>query len=235
MPTIADINPFSNFSLGGWATTGKLIIIFILALLVVAGVTVLIIWWLNKRKYWISIPLYRKVGNVPTRVANFKARVFPIGKAGDKLWFVKGVKKYIPPATLQSAPNEFWHWERADGEWINFTLSDLDHAQKKAGVRFIHQDMRSQRVATSNLLEQRLMQKGFWEKWGVVIGYVIFFLVITVAVVINLYMMGKVVEALSPLITKMDEALRLILENQGCKTTGIVPALSLLLWRRKWT
>lgn len=233
MPEISDINPFSNFSVGGMDAVMNLVILFVIGLLIVAGIGVLIVVWVNKRKYWIKIPLYRKVGNVPTRVGIYKARVFPIGKAGDNLWFVKGVKKYIAPATMQSAPNEFWHWEREDGEWINFTMGDLDKSQKEAGVKYIHQDMRSQRVATANLLEQRLMQKGFWEKWGMVIGYIIFFLVISVAVVINLYMMGKVVEQLSPLVNQITKAVEELRANCS-PINSILPAfLPLMFWRRR--
>jgi len=223
MPTASDINPFSNFSIGGGGATG-LIALFLIAVVVCVLVIVMILLWRNNKQYWIRIPLYKKVGNVMTRVATYKAKVFRIGNAGDYLWFVKGVSKYIPPATIQSAPNEFWHEEREDGEWINFSMTSVNDEQKKAGVKFIHQDMRSQRIATGNILEQRLMQKGFWEKWGVVIGYVIFFLVITVAVTINLYMMGKIVEQLSPLVSEITQAISEI--RKTCKPdNSIIPAL----------
>ena len=230
MPTASDLNPFQNFNIG-LGEVGNLIAIFIIGILIAIGIGVLVYIIFDRRRFWIRIPLYRKVGNVPTRVATYKAKIFPVGKAGDKLWFVKGVKKYISPATIQSAPNEFMHWEREDGEWINFSMGDLDEDQKRAGVKYIHQDMRSQRIATSNLLEQRLMQKGFWEKWGVVIGYVIFFLVITVAVVINLYMMGKVVEQMSPLVNGITEAVKEMKSHCNPKT-DLVPALALVIFNR---
>lgn len=232
MPTVADINPFSGFSFGGGGMM-SLVILFLMGVFILGLVVLIIFMIANKKKYWIRIPLYRKVGNILTRVAIYKARVYPIGKAGDQLWFVKGAKKYIAPAVFQSAPNEFSHEEREDGEWINFAMTSVNDEQKKAGVKFIHQDMRSQRVATANLLEQRLMQKGFWEKWGVVIGYVIFFLIITVAVVINLYMMGKVVSALAPLVNKITEAFDRYDKACGGVANSIVPALSLLMFRGK--
>jgi len=199
--------------------------------MIVGGVIFLIFLYASKKKYWIRIPLYRRVGNVPTRVATYKARVFPIGYAGDRLWFVKGIKKYISPATIQNAPNEFMHWEREDGEWINFSMGDVDEDQKKCGVKYIHQDMRSQRIATSNLLEQRLMQKGFWEKWGVVVGYVIFFLVITVAVTINLYMMGKTIQAIAPLVNQVVEANKEY-RSKCVIATDLVPALALVIMNK---
>jgi len=208
-----------------------LIVVFIVGLLIFVLGGFIVWWYFDKKRFWIHIPLYKNIGNVPTRVRTYKAKLFPIGKAGDYLWFVKGVKKYLPPATLQSAPNEYMHWEREDGEWINFVMGDLDEDQKRAGVKYIHQDMRSQRIATANLLEQRLMQKGFWEKWGVVIGYVIFFLVITVAVVINLYMMGRVIQEMKPLVEAINTGLNKIIQNeQG--GNSIIPAMALIFFRK---
>jgi len=223
MPSASDINPFSSFSVGGGGFL-SLLILFVLGVFIVAMFGGLVMLYLHKKQYWIRIPLFRKVGNVMTRVATYKAKTIRIGHAGDYLWYVAGVKKYIAPAVIQSAPNEFWHEEREDGEWINFSMTSVNDEQKKAGVKFIHQDMRSQRIATSNILEQRLMNKGFWEKWGVVIGYVIFFLVITVAVVMNLYMMGKVVKDLSPLVQMITEALKEVTASKNCPSS-IVPAL----------
>ena len=90
--------------------------------IILGGVGWLVWWRLSSKQYFIKIPLYRLVGNIPTRVATYRARKFRIGKAGDFLWYVKGIKKFLPPATIQTAPNEYMHWEREDGEWINFAM-----------------------------------------------------------------------------------------------------------------
>ena len=233
MPEIADINPFSSVDLG-LGMSGNITAIFIIAILILVGITSLIVVVFSRRRFYIKIPLWKNIGNQPKRVGIYRARIFPIGKAGDRLWFVKGAKKYIAPAIIQTAPNEYPHWEREDGEWINFGIQDLDEEQKKAGIKFIHQDMRSQRIATSNLLEQRLMQKGFWEKYGVVIGYVIFFLVISIAVVMNLYMMQKTIEHLSPLIDKITEALdKVYAGERGIVPAPVATALAFFMFRRK--
>jgi len=215
----------SGINLGSvWILAG--IVAFALFFVIIVG-GLLILWLMNK-KYYIKIPLYKNIGNVPTRVATYKAKNFPIGKAGDKLWFVRGANKYLAPATLQSANNEFMHWEREDGEWINFVMGDLDKDQKQAGIKYIHQDMRSQRIATANLLEQRLMAKGFWEKWGVVIGYVVFFLVISVAVVMDMYMFGKVLTQLSGILEKTKELLNVANAIQN-PANSIIPAIALFM------
>ena len=220
------MNPFSSIDIG-IGTIGMYLLIFGIVVFIMMLIGGGVFMFLYNKKYYIKIPLYRNVGNVPTRVATYRAMIFPIGKAGDKLWYCRGIKKYLQPAIIQTAPNEFMHWEREDGEWINFGMGDLDHEQKKAGIKYIAQDMRSQRLATDKLLEQRLMKQGFWEKWGVVIGYVIFFLVISVAMVIIFYQFSKVVTQVGDLISKLDSIL--IREQKASGTNSIIPALLPLL------
>jgi len=227
MPDVSSLNPLNLIGAGdfdiGIGTIGNLLILLLIGFLI-AGLMGFLIWkWWDKKMYKIRIPLYSLIGNKPTRIGTYKAKPISMGMAGDKLWFVRGAKKYIPPATIQTASNEFWHWIREDGEWINFSMDNLDEKMKKAGIRFIQEDMRLQRLATDRLLEQRLLNKGFWEKWGVVIGYVIFFLVITVSMIVIFYQYSGVVEKTAMLIDKID----LILQRESNQGESLVPALVL--------
>jgi len=233
----ASLNPLTKFDIG-IGFIGNALIMFLIIILIFAGVGWLIYWRITSKQYFIKIPLYKTIGNVPTRIALYRAKKFEIGKAGDYLWFVKGAKKFLPPATIQSAPNEFWHWEREDGEWINFSLSDLDESQKKAGIRYIHQDMRSQRIATANILEQRLINKGFWDKYKDMIIHLIFYIVVMVCMIVIFWQWSGITEQISQLIAHLDGVYK------GCSSGSLVPegtapALALLLFgnsfrRKKW-
>lgn len=229
MPEVSDLNPINALGLGkfniGMGTVGNILILFLIGLLILGLIGFLIWWYWNKKKYYIKIPLYSLIGNKPTRIGTYRARTIAMGKAGDKLWFVKGIKKYLPPATIQTAPNEFWHWIREDGEWINFSLENLDADMHRAGVKYIQEDMRLQRLATDRLLEQRLLNKGFWEKWGVIIGYAVFFLVITVALIIIFYQYSKIVDKTAELIDHVDQ----IIQRESKQGESLVPALILPL------
>lgn len=217
-----------KFNIGFGSTFLNVIFVVIIAFIIIGLIGVLIVLWINKKRYKFTIPLYAKVGNRTTRIATLKAREVPMGRAGDKLWFAKGtgVKKWMSPATIQSAKNEFWHYVREDGEWVNFEMEDLDEISKKAGVKYVAQPMRLQRLATDRLLEQRLMQKGFLEKWGLVIGYVIFFLVITIALVVFFHQYGKATNTLGEILQKADSILEKAnrIENGGSDQTGLIPA-----------
>lgn len=229
----SQLNPINvigggDFDIGLGSVGNILILILIIA--VIIGLVGFLIWWrLDRKKYNIRIPLYTLVGNKPTRIGTYKAKQVPMGKAGDKLWYVRKLRKYIPPAIIQSAPNEFWHWIRADGEWVNFNMANLDQQLQKAGVEYIQQDMRLQRLATDRLLEQRLLQKGFWEKWGIVIGYALFFLVISIAMVIIFYQFSGVVEKMGSLIERVDQ----ILQRESKQGGELIPAFAFIIWRVK--
>jgi len=232
MVSLGNINPFGKFDLS-MGFVGNALALFLIVVLIFAGIGWLIYWRITSKAYFIKIPLYRLVGNKPTRVAIYRARKFSISRAGDILWFVKGVKKFIAPATIQSAPNEFLHWEREDGEWINFGLGDLDEDQKRAGVKYIHQDMRSQRIATSNILEQRLVNKGFWDKYKDMIVHLVFYLVVMICMIVIFWQWSKITADVGGLVNTLIEARREF-GGQNIIPEGVAPALiGLMFWRKK--
>lgn len=212
-----------NFGLG---TLGNVFLVLFIAVFIIGLIGVAIFVFVNNKKYKHTIPLYRKVGSMPIRVAVYKAKDYKIGNAGDKLWFVRKAKKFIPPATIQTAPNEYPHFEREDGEWINFGLGDIDKQLKEAGVKYVHQDMRANRIAISNLLEQRFTKKSFWDKYGNIIMNVIFYLVVAIAMVIIFYQWSNIVDKTGTLIDKI-----IALEDQRKASggQGVVPAIALLI------
>ena len=98
------------------------LLIFFLAILIVGLIGFGVYMYLNNKKLKHTIPLYKMIGGKPMEIATYKAMDFKIGFAGDKLWYVPKAKKYIPCGTIQSAPSEYIHFERSDGEWINLVL-----------------------------------------------------------------------------------------------------------------
>lgn len=235
--TVSSLNPFSKIDLG---SLGQVFAIIFVAVLLI-GLFAFVLWYiLGRKKWWIRIPLYKKIGNIPTRIGILKGKVMPIGKAGDVLWFVKGagIKKWLPPAELQTANKEYLHYVREDGEWVNFVLADIDDIQKKAGVKYVKTDMRLQRLATDKLLEQRHLKRSFLEKWGAVIGFVIFFLIIAISLVVFFHQYSKVVEQLGSVIAQADAIMTKAAKIGGNTGTAdlipaIIPLLLFKLTRRK--
>lgn len=231
------------------STFMTVILMIVISVIIIGLLVMILVLYINAKKYKFRIPLYTKIGNVPTRVSIAKAKSVPFGRAGDVLWFVKGkgFKKWISPATIQSAKNEFWHWIREDGEWVNFAMEDLDDISKKAGVKYVKQEARLVRLGIERLLEQRLSNKTFWEKWGVIIGYVIFFLIITIALVIFFHQYGKSLETTNKILEKADTILGKAIAFEGGSSgkgglsgSGLVPVNATisasflpLIWARR--
>ena len=222
MVDVASVNPFANINLGSkMSSMGSILLVIALAFIILGLIGFLIYWGSVKKKFWIRIHVFRLIGNTPTRVAKYRAREVPFGMAGDRLWKVatgflmlKAVK-WLPVGKTQTAPREFWYYIREDGEWINFSLDDLNEIQKKAGVRFVQEDMRLQRLATERLLEQRLMNKTFWEKWGTTVMLVMVFLVVAICMVVIFYQFSKVIDKFAEVSSVNLETSRILLRVFG--------------------
>lgn len=225
--SFASINPFGNFDIG-LGMIGSMLLVLFLAVFIVCLVGVGIFLYLNKKKYKYKIPLTKTIGNRTVRLATYHAKDFPIGRAGDKLWYVKELKKYISPAVLQTAPNEYTHHEREDGEWVNVEYPDVDVEMRKMGVKYVQQDMRSNRIAISDILEERFKdQKTFWEKWGNMIMQIIFYLIVTMMMVVIFYQFSDIVSKISILVDQLK------VTQKAVGGGSIVPALMFMFWRKK--
>lgn len=222
MVDIGSLNPLANVNISSIGTFGSIALVIAIAVVILALIGGLVWWRITKKAYWIKIHVFRLIGNVPTRVAVYSAREVAFGMAGDKLWKVapSGMLKlktikWLPVGKIQTAPREFWYYIREDNEWINFALSDLNAIQKQAGIRFVQEDMRLQRLATERLLEQRLMNKNFWEKWGTTIMMIIVFLVVAVCMVLIFFQFGKLLDKFASVEGTQLETAKILLKTFG--------------------
>ena len=154
--SLGDINPVGSLNIGG---IGMGLLIFFLVILVLGLIGFAVYMRIQKKQLKYKIPLYKMIGARPIKVGEYMAKDFKVGFAGDVLWYIPKLKKYIAMGTIQTAPSEYPHFAREDGEWINFGLGDIDAQMKLAKVKYVHSDMRSQRIAISNMLENRFKGK----------------------------------------------------------------------------
>jgi len=219
--SLASVNPFADVGGIGLGSFATILLIFFIAVVIFALGGILIYWKVVKKQFWIKIHVFRLIGNVPTRVGVYSAKEVPFGMAGDKLWKVAGgmlkIKaiKWLPVGKIQTAPKEFWYYIREDGEWINFQMDELNKKSKEMGIKFVQEDMRLQRLATERLLEQRLMDKTFWEKWGNTVMLIIVFLVISVCMVVMFFQFSKLLDKFSGVATINLETSKILLRVFG--------------------
>ena len=119
--------------------------------------------------------------------------------------------------------NEYWFYEREDGEWINFQLADFDEEMKTAGCYFVDEDMRLQRLGIHKNLRDRLQKVTFWQKYGGMIMSIAFILVVTICFVVlfnKMYNMYHNAGIMATEVKTMAQAVHNLATHQG---SGMVP------------
>lgn len=160
-----------------WIAVGVMVIGGLLAWGVVALMQYLAF---NKK-----IVLWRKVGNQrPTKILEDRGKFERVGSAGDYWCITKKLKKTLPRPSIQSGKNEFWFYEREDGEWINFGMGDIDNQMRESKAYYVDEDMRLQRLGIQKNLRDRFQKVSFWQKYGGLIMQVIYLLITTICLVI---------------------------------------------------
>lgn len=230
MVDVAGLNPLASVGIGQF---GFVLLLFFLAILICGMIGVGIWIYISRKQLKYTVPLYKTMGSRPFKVATYKAKDFKIGLAGDKFWYVPKAKKYIACGTIQTAPSEYPHFEREDGEWENFGFGDIDTEMKQAGVKYVHHDMRAGRIAISNILEQRFQGKAsWWEKYGHLVTHIIFYLIVMIAMVVIFYQWSDIVDKTGMLLDRI-----IALEDQRRELSGVqgvVPALLPLFMLRRY-
>ena len=204
-----------------------------------------IIWWYNKKSYNKHIWVFKRVAGVPMLQTMDKGKLIAFGMAGDRLLQLQTLKKFLSPPQIQMGKDIFWYWEREDGEYINFSLKDIDEIQKKAGVYYVDTDMRMQRLGIEKNLRDRMEKKSWLEKYGSTIAGAIFVIMVTVCLVVLFSKLKDVsasIDAMAGSVNKMAEAIqKFYLARTGGESPadiggGLVPALMfpIIWWRNKW-
>ena len=215
-----------NFGLGEIGNILLIIFVVFVVFSAIGGIVAFIIW---RKTYSEKVIVFGRIGNKPTVKYNDKAKYIKFGLIGDKLLYCRKLKKYLPPPNIQIAPHTWWMFEREDGEYINFSLADIDEKMREMGAYFVDVDMRLSRVATEKNLRSRLEKIGFWQKYGGTVAGFIFVVLITVALVVlfaKLVDVSKALESVAEAVKEMAGAVNNYYTNSSTikpVDTGLVP------------
>lgn len=204
-----------------------------------------VIWWVVRKSYNKEVWVFKKIGGLPMLNLKDKGKLMAFGMAGDRLLQLQKVKKYLSPPQIQMGKELYWYWEREDGEYVNFSLADIDEVQKKAGAYFVDTDMRMQRLGIEKNLRDRLERKSWLEKYGTIVAGVIFVIMVTVCLVVLFSKLKDVsisIDGMAGSVGKMATAIeKFYTARQGGESpadvSGLTPAfiLPFVWWRsRKW-
>ena len=216
----------------GLGTVGTFMVWFFIIILFGGGLAGFIVYKFYMKQFKHKIIVFGLMGNIPQKRWEDKAKEVRMGRAGDFLFYLKSKKRFISPPELQSGPNEWWYWEREDGELINVRPKDMDKEMKTMGLHFIHSDMRMQRLGIEKNLQFRTQKEGFWDKHGDKIINVVFYMFIFLTVVIVFTQLGKVIEKIAGVAGTLDTIItKTCTQPQPETPGGLVPAFALSLLR----
>lgn len=176
-------------SLSG-ATIWTFIFWVAIVIVVAIGVCVGVYFLIQYLRFNKVIKLFTLVGSKPQLLLTTKAKEERLGMAGDYWWKTKK-GKILPRGRIQMAKNEYWYYQKADGEWVNFGLDDVDEQLKKAGARLKDEDMSFSRIGIQRNLRDRLQKQSWWDKHGQTIMTIIFVIILAVMLILVMQKMAK--------------------------------------------
>jgi len=200
-----------------------------IVLLIGIPIAIIIIYIIYTLKFNKVIVLFKEVAGKTQMVGKDKGAFERVGTAGDYWCRTKKFKKILPRPKIQIGIEKnlllgfkpiYWFFEREDGEWINFSLQDLDEQMKNAGAYYVDEDMRLQRLGIQKNLFDRFQKIGFWSKYGTQIAFAGFVLIVTICLILLFRDLRNVADALNGAAGAIEHLAKTLGNIKG---SGVVP------------
>lgn len=233
--TAGDTFGFADWNLG-MGMVGTFTTFIFLSILVAGGGGFLFYLWWNKKVFSQKIKVFSMMGKQPMLKYEDRAKILPVGYAGDRLFLMKKQKRALPPPTIQMGFKEWWYWEREDGELINIGMENLDEIQRKLGIHFVDTDMRMQRLGIEKNLQFRLQNQSWWDKYGGAVANGVFYVLVTLMLIVLFMQWRKVAEAVVGAVESTSLCNQPTQPSQtggGGGASGVIPAL-MMIGLTKW-
>jgi len=211
-----------NISGGSLANFGLYVLGFFFAVIILGILT----WvFIRYKKYNQKILIFRKINGVVMPFGKDQGWFQRIGKAGDYWCRTLKTKKILPKPTIAMGRNTFWYYIREDGEWINFGVENIDDKMKSAGVYYVDEDMRLQRLGIEKNIRDRFEKKeGFFAKYGGLIVNIFFILIVMVALILLFKEMGGLADKLGNVAGSINKLAEATTNMVAQARSGVVPA-----------
>ena len=189
-------------------------------------------WWYSNKIFNQKIRVFGMVGNTPMEKWTDKAKYLRLGNAGDRIFFLRKIKRHLPEPKIQGGINTWYYWQREDGELINIGFPNVDLIQKKMGVKFIDTDMRMERLGIAKNLQFRHQKDGFWAKYGTLIVQTLAYVMMAIMMIILFIewrKTGTVLESIARSVSAGYEKCGATGTHEPTSTdAGLIPAMILL-------
>lgn len=216
---MVDLLAEAGFVAPNFGDVGHWALYFLGACVVACLLAIGVYFFIINLKFNKKVILFKKVSGKVIPVAKDRGMLERIGLAGDNWLRTKVFKKILPRPKIEMEKNTYWYFEREDGEWINFSLQDMDDVMKTAKAYYVDEDMRLQRLGIQRNLKDRFDKASFWDKYGNMIMGILFMLIVTICLIVIFNKINDLVKALPQLAKALESLANAIASNQN----GMVP------------
>ena len=176
-------------------------------IIIIAGICILMFFLTYKRK----IIIFENIsGQGYQPVLRTRARVLKINVGGLELLKTLSGGTYLSAYGRKMGKNTYWFAKGQDGFLYNSVLGDLDAKLGMLDIEPIDRDVRMMHVSLDRLSHQTYGKQGFLEKYGV---HMLLFVFLVVLILGMWFIVGKIGEAVAPLATAGDTAVKLQAAN----------------------
>lgn len=225
--TVGDI----GISFGGVTSFVSNLITFLGVIGIIGG---LFAWWYYRKRqkttYNKKIHIFEEINGQFIPSSEDTACEINIPGTSLKVFYLKKRNLYLARGTKQMGHNHYWYGIRSNGEWVNFTITNLNKELEEAGLDYDHIDMKYANTQLKRLMASQFKKKEkWWEKYQKELTLVIFILLMTFAIWFLLSKVEDIANQLGPLVDGLKESNRLLMEslqgfqNQQGMNSGIRP------------
>jgi len=177
-------------------------VIVFFGLIFIVGLALFLFFMTYKKK----IILFENIaGQGYQPVFRSRARILKLGVGGEEILKTLFGGYFVSAYGRKMGKNVYWYAKGQDGYWYNIVVGDLDTKQAMLDIDPIDRDVRMFHVALDRLSHSTYGKQSFLEKHG---AQLIMFLFLIVLVLGMWFIVGKIGEAVAPLATASDTALK---------------------------
>lgn len=212
---MGNLVPSMNF--GSIVTILIVVFVCIFFMVILVSIIFTLRWWYS---FKFRVVVFERVGTRTLIKYRDAGRFIKMkGSQGfERIFQLRKARTMIPAPKLKVGPKEYWFYERSkDGMLHNFEIEDLDEKLKIMKVDLLDEDIIYGFVNLSRMMSHRYKGQNFWEKYGTMIGLVLFMIVVVVCLVVLFQRMEGITKAL----TEYAQVLRSMAINSGGASSTI--------------
>jgi hypothetical protein len=176
MVSIGEVVPDLGFTNVGFVVSIVTFLIF--AVIFIVAVTIITYLIVSKLKYKNKIVIFENVaGRYEPTKKDFASEI-KFGDLGDKVFYARKNKKFLPRPAKQVGKRTFWYAVDDNGLWHNIGDFDINVPSGSAQADYIDRGMLYSAVGMRKNMKERFQKITFLERYGALIAYVVLIAII---------------------------------------------------------